>query len=90
MKFLRIFQRIKKPINNQVVPHGANIYYNPIVQYIKTYHGWIIIKIMDNSISPRTFTVQGYVFLAYKNQDTRPVLGVDLPDLEADIDEAER
>ena len=87
MKFLRIFQRkiVKKPVNTQVVPHSStNIYYNPIVRYIKTHHGWIIIKIPDSSI------VQGYVFLAYKNQDTKPMLGIDLPDLEADIDESER
>ena len=50
-------------------------------EYVQTYRGWIIIKVKDYFHPPG-------IYVAYKNETV--ILGVDLPDLIADIDEAER
>jgi len=55
-------------------------------QYVQTYRGWIIVKV-KNAFHPPAMH-HPWIYVAYK--DERVILGVDLPDLIADIDEAEK
>ncbi|MEM2385876.1 MAG: hypothetical protein QXO67_02730 [Candidatus Bathyarchaeia archaeon] len=54
-------------------------------QYVETYKGWIIVKV-KNALHPPAMHHE-WIYIAYKNETV--ILGVDLPDLKADIDEAE-
>jgi hypothetical protein len=55
-------------------------------EYVETYRGWIIVKVRDCFHPPAMH--HEWIYIAYK--DEKVILGVDLPDLKADIDEAEK
>jgi hypothetical protein len=55
-------------------------------EYVETYRGWIIIKVQDSFHPPAGY--HKWYYIACKNETV--ILGVDLPDLIADINEAER
>jgi len=56
--------------------------------YLETYNGWTIIEIANKMVLPDP--QHKTLLLAYKKRGGVPILGVDLPDLRADIDETDR
>ncbi len=56
--------------------------------YVETHKDWTIIEIANKMALPEP--QHRTVFLAFKKRGEPPILGVDLPDLRADIDESER
>jgi len=56
-------------------------------QYTETYNGWVIIRVKLGPFHPPAMQHE-CIYIAYKNEHT--ILGIDIYDLKADIDEAER
>lgn len=85
-----LFFKLRKQINElkkveeelRKVEKELEGYRSAPVQYVETYRDWVIVKIRDR------FHRLEWIYVAYKKEHV--ILGVDLPDLIADIDEAEK
>jgi hypothetical protein len=62
------------------------------VKYVETYRGWIIAEFKMTGANQIQYyvAVDGSEYIRIKHITHRPIVGRDLPDLRADIDEAMR